>query len=374
MTAAMGHNGGPSFDDVVRDNLEAGLLLRMKEVITQAIRDPRLERRHLRVLAEVIDFMNSTSGMAYPGRRMLTERSNATVVPDERRRPYTEPGIAKTISDLIAFGYLVSTRRQAEEGGRALAHYTIRKPSTEELQDQITAFIQMQRSSPKPTPWKPSKSSNGDHVGNVTSDGEDAGNVTHGGIIRYADGDHAGIVSQSEATYARNVTYVRNVTSDGDHVVPTVTNGKKLDTTLYSREPSNATSKPLPIDPKTLLDRLVEAGGNGLANFAAAAGLLHTGVPMMWIDSGADLERDIVPTIHAKCMERIAKRQKPINSWAYFTNAVADAKHQREAGLPTDISLTRNISTSVSGESTFERTARLVAQAMESEGVSPWKK
>jgi hypothetical protein len=370
----VGHNGGPSFDGVVRENLERGFLLAIKEVIVQAIRDPRLERRHLRVLAEVIEFLNSGTMTAYPGRKRLTERANAYVVENAWPRPYTEPGIAKTISDLIAFGYLVSTKRQAEEGGRALSHYTIRKPTVEELQDEITAFISLQRGVPKTPFIKPKTKAVGDHVGNVTCDDTPVGNVTPVGIVRRADGDHVGIVRGSDDDHAGNDTYVGNVTSDDDHVVPTVTSLKKLDTTLLTREPIEAASKPFLVDPKQLMDRLVEAGGNGLANFAAAAGLLHVGVPMMWLDGGADLERDIIPTIQAKCMERVAKRQRPIASWAFFTAAVSDAKQMREAGLPTQLQTARNDPTAVSGESPFDRTARLVAKAMESEGAPSWKR
>ena len=74
MTAKIGHNGGPTFSDIVRENLDRGSLITIKEVIIEAVRDPRLERRHLRVLAEIIDCMNTQTGVAFPGRKALAEK------------------------------------------------------------------------------------------------------------------------------------------------------------------------------------------------------------------------------------------------------------------------------------------------------------
>ncbi len=57
-------------------------------------------------------------------------------------RHYTEPGISKTISELIDFGYLAIASRAPEGGKRALSHYTVVKCSTEELQAEISACIE----------------------------------------------------------------------------------------------------------------------------------------------------------------------------------------------------------------------------------------
>ena len=134
----IGHNQ-PSFEDIVQENLERGILLSIKNTIIAAIDDPRLDRRHLRVLALVIEHMNGTNGMAYPGRKKLASDSGSY-----GREPYTEGTIAVTIAELVQWGYLVSEKRGPQGGGRALSHYTIRKPSTEDLQAEITAWVKMQ--------------------------------------------------------------------------------------------------------------------------------------------------------------------------------------------------------------------------------------
>lgn len=226
--AAIGHNGGPSFDDVVRENIERGVLIAIKDVIVEAVRDPRLERRHLRVLAEVIDCMNVKTGASYPGRRGLAERSRAYDVDGNTSFGYTEQGIAKTISELVAFGYLVSTRKASEIGGRALAHYTIRKPSQDELKLLITDWIASVRAKPsRPHPYaKPA---------DVTS----SGNVTSSGHLRQADVTSPGSIRPASVTSSSNVTSSGNVTSDVTSGVPTVTSRKELGVGVSTRSAPN---------------------------------------------------------------------------------------------------------------------------------------
>lgn len=147
MNVPIGHNGGPSFDEIVSESKE-NLLLTMKEVIMEAVRDPRLDRRHLRVLAEVIDHINSSTGTSFPGHKAIAaalRRYNVEGYPDQG---YSDQGIRNTLSELITFGYLVSTRRAGEKGGKALAHYGLRKPRKADLQDIITQYIMAQRMAP----------------------------------------------------------------------------------------------------------------------------------------------------------------------------------------------------------------------------------
>src|SRR5258705_13089226 len=128
----VGHNSGPAvtaFEEVVKTNLKEGLLLAIKHTIVTAHRDGRLERRHYRVLCEIIDVINTRSGMAFPGQALLAEKSG-----------YTVAVIRKTVSELIQFGYLVNTRRAPAGSTRALAHYTIRRPSIEEMHAAISAW------------------------------------------------------------------------------------------------------------------------------------------------------------------------------------------------------------------------------------------
>ena len=127
----IGHNE-PRFDDVVEENRRHGLYLAQRDVLVRAIRDPSLPRRHRIVLAEVILAMNTKSGMAFPGYAFLAERTG-----------YSIDTIRVTIHDLVAkFGYLTSSRRAPEPGKRALAHYTIVRPTVEEMQAAIAAHVQ----------------------------------------------------------------------------------------------------------------------------------------------------------------------------------------------------------------------------------------
>lgn len=84
-------------------------------------------------------------------------------------------------------------------------------------------------------------------------------------------------------------------------------------------------------DLNALTDRLISSCNGALDNPVNCLGLLNLSTPRMWLESGCDLERDVIPTLEA-----IGKRDhgKRIRSWDYFTNAVAQAKAKRLAGMP----------------------------------------
>ena len=69
-----------------------------------------------------------------------------------------------------------------------------------------------------------------------------------------------------------------------------------------------------------------------MASQAIAPGLAAMAIPEMWLDCGADLERDVLPTVRRLALKRPGGR---IKSWDYFTDAVAEAKARRERGLPS---------------------------------------
>lgn len=244
--ARIGDNGGPSFNDIVRDNKDRGLLLTMKEVIVEAVRDPRLDRRHLRVLAEVISAINMMSGAAYPGHRTIANALRRHNVEGYQDFGYSDQGIRNTLSDLVSFGYLVSTRRAAEKGGRALAHYTIRKPSVEELQNQITDWIMAQRLAP---PREHPVVSARKGVSDVTSAGDvrPPSDVMQGGDVRQGGDISPDVRRESDVRSTSSgsspptdlkphpnviprpdVTSGPDVTSDVTSPVPTVTRRKEL--------------------------------------------------------------------------------------------------------------------------------------------------
>ena len=107
----------------------------------RAIRDPLLSERHRIVLAEIIMRTNSQTGVAYPGYRGIAEATG-----------YSESTVELTVTQLLAWGYLASTRKAAEPGGRALAHYTVIKPTVEQLQAAIAAHMMAQRGKADPNP------------------------------------------------------------------------------------------------------------------------------------------------------------------------------------------------------------------------------
>ena len=90
-----------------------------------------------------------------------------------------------------------------------------------------------------------------------------------------------------------------------------------------------AAAKPK-IDYRELHRRLIEAGGDALNRTSAA--FESVSEPAGWIESGADLDLDILPTI-----ERLAKGKRPgeIRHWMYFASAVAEAVERRKRGLPS---------------------------------------
>jgi hypothetical protein len=110
------------FYAIVAENLKA-LCLAQRDALMAVARDPRCARRHAHVLTEIIAHTNKASGVAYPGPTTLA-----------RSTGYSYGVVRNIISDLLLFGYLASIQRAPAGGGRAVAHYTITKPTAEHLQ------------------------------------------------------------------------------------------------------------------------------------------------------------------------------------------------------------------------------------------------
>lgn len=83
--------------------------------------------------------------------------------------------------------------------------------------------------------------------------------------------------------------------------------------------------------PTVDLDRLMEACEGALDNPANCMGLLTSTTPIMWLESGCDLDRDVLPTLEAAGKKHHGKR---IRSWDYFTGAITEARDRRLRGLP----------------------------------------
>lgn len=76
---------------------------------------------------------------------------------------------------------------------------------------------------------------------------------------------------------------------------------------------------------------LFAAGGEALADDTKQFRMSNLSIPLSWIGDGASLELDIVPTI-----QELSRRKRPreIDTWQFFTKAIADAKARREKPLP----------------------------------------
>ena len=80
-----------------------------------------------------------------------------------------------------------------------------------------------------------------------------------------------------------------------------------------------------------LSERLLTACNGALDNPANCMGLLNLQIPNMWMQRGADLELDVIPTLTAAGKKYHGKR---IRDWNYFTGMIFDALKRRLAGLP----------------------------------------
>lgn len=82
---------------------------------------------------------------------------------------------------------------------------------------------------------------------------------------------------------------------------------------------------------QALSERLLSACNGALDNPVNCQGLLAITTPMMWIANGCDLDRDVIPTLHAVGK---AKHGARLKTWNYFTEPVQKARDMRLAGLP----------------------------------------
>lgn len=129
----------------------------------------------------------------------------------------------------------------------------------------------------------------------------------------------------------RNQSINQSVTSVQPVSNQTLTRNTNTTTTqVASSLPETARDDATPRceDLKVFYDRLCDAASACLDNPANCQGLINTMIPQTWINSGCDLELDILPALRAKAATHKGRR---VWSWDYFTNAVADARVKRLA-------------------------------------------
>jgi hypothetical protein len=86
------------------------------------------------------------------------------------------------------------------------------------------------------------------------------------------------------------------------------------------------------IVPDGMMARLIAAAAPIAHDPARAFGISNPAIPAMWLAEGCDADRDVLPTVEA-IARKMAGRIR-IDSWAYFSRAVAEAKILRLRGLP----------------------------------------
>lgn len=106
---------------------------------------------------------------------------------------------------------------------------------------------------------------------------------------------------------------------------------KEKDTDKEEEVVQSRASAPAAALPDRFMERMVEAAGESLANPVNAQGLLTEATPMMWLESGCDFDRDVLPTLRAAAVSRKGKR---ISTWGYFTGMIGEARARRLAGMP----------------------------------------
>jgi len=130
-----------SFDDEVKAVLDGNVLVVSLQRACDALRDPRLERSHRLVLAELLEHMNRKVGMAWPSRETLAARTG-----------YNAGTIENALYKLRAWGYIRWERRQHDKGGAGF-YYAISLASMprEALQAEIATALQaLRKETPRP--------------------------------------------------------------------------------------------------------------------------------------------------------------------------------------------------------------------------------
>lgn len=153
-----------------------------------------------------------------------------------------------------------------------------------------------------------------------------------------------------------NGTLVRN-SSASDKKERSPVPPKEKTTPTITVEPSSSVvgCAELP-NPEWLLNELQEAG-KGILH-PNAADLQVVSVPYGWLQAGAILAVDILPTIRAKAAKaKIAN----VKTWNYFTQAIADAQAARTAPLPEANAMPVRASKRTGGMAAIERMKAMYA-------------
>ena len=128
--APIGHNS-LSFDQAIERLETSGFMLARLETLMIAVRDKRLDRACLLVLATLIETMNNATLTTWIGKDTIAQRLGIT-----------PKSVSNYIYQLKALGYILSERRETEHAdGLSLLHYTLTKLSPVEIEAAITNAV-----------------------------------------------------------------------------------------------------------------------------------------------------------------------------------------------------------------------------------------
>lgn len=286
----IGHNR-PSLAQAVQANIETGVLLLCKEALITAIQDRRLKRPHLRVLAAIATHINTRTAKAWPSRMAIAIMADIS-----------PKSVSNVILELRGWGYLVADRETVEQAdGKRLTVYTFGNIDHEGIRREIAAFVSKLRDQRGYDDCHDSSRPGG----NYSVPPERERPATGGTSSSRQDGKFPPGRERSSRQDGGSNSYK-------EHIVAAAA---------------------APVNLADLRERLMGVAGDALAHEAAAPGLLHIGVVTEWLKSGCDLELDIIPAVDARARAAI-RAGKKIHSWAYFAQAVADAKAARTRPMP----------------------------------------
>jgi len=123
-----------SFTETIEANRHTGFLLACRELLVMAIRDPRLYRAHLQVLAVLVEHIDEEAGYTYVGRERIADALSVSV---------------KTVSNLIAglkeCGYILAERQSVPAAGKTLMTYTIAELDRATIREAIALWCEATR-------------------------------------------------------------------------------------------------------------------------------------------------------------------------------------------------------------------------------------
>lgn len=159
---------------------------------------------------------------------------------------------------------------------------------------------------------------------------------------------------------ARKRERERHVTSRDVTVTVSSRDARVVNTTSSSLRSEEGYDTTPQARERDLVAEMQEAAGPALDDTSPA-----THMPSevrAWLDSGADFDLDVLPTIRARCSNR---KPRSVRSWAYFTQAVTDARDRRLSGLPLP---TLMIEGKPSVRPAYETTAQQFSRAFDNIG------